>query len=50
MSEKSKDNWRGIAVAGIWIGTGLSAFGMGLGAVLLGFFAWMATDSIMGIE
>lgn len=46
MSEKSRDNWKAWAIGGIWLGTGLSAFGAGFGAIIVAFFAMLATDSI----
>jgi len=34
---------KGIAIAGIWIGVGLSAFGAGTACVGVAFFAMVAT-------
>ena len=38
-----KDLWKGIAIAGIWVGVGLSAIFADEAIILVAFFAMMAT-------
>lgn len=48
---KKKDNsWKGWAIAAIWIGTGLSAFGAGIFAAMIAVLAMLATVSIADAE
>lgn len=35
--------WQGIAIAGIWLGTGLSAFAAKEGVIGVALFAFLAT-------
>ncbi len=38
---------KGIAISGIWIGVGISAFGAGLGTILIALFAALATSAVV---
>jgi len=37
---------RGIAIAGIWVGVGLSAHGTGLGSIAIAFMGFLGTLAI----
>lgn len=39
----------GIAIAGIWLGVGLSSFGAGEGAIGVAIFAMVATWAVAGL-
>lgn len=38
-----KDAWKGIAIAGIWIGTGIASMHSGAAIMVVAMFAMMAT-------
>lgn len=40
----------GIAIAGMWLAVGITGYRNGIAAVLLGFFAAMATMGIAGVK
>ena len=37
---------KGIAIAGIWIGVGISSFGLGAPTIILAVIALIATDEL----
>ena len=50
MKKQQNNNWKGWAIAAIWIGTGLSAFGAGIFTVFIAVMAMIATDAIAEAE